>query len=171
MWFKQASIFVLGEPVDTAALNERLCERPFKEPYGLDWFSQGWVNPANHLAMPVFSQRAYSLVSLRRDDKVLPAGVIREATEKKVAQIEAEEMRRIGKKERLALKEQITDDLLPRAFTRATRTNAIFDQSRGFLLVDSASGPAAEWSNNELAREAYDLADAMLAEREKARQP
>ena len=150
MWFKQASIFVLGEPVDTEALCDALEKRPFNEPSGLDWFSQGWVSPAAHLDLPMFTLRAYALVSMRRDDKVLPAGVIRDALDKKIAQIEADEMRKVGRKEKLALKEQITDDLLPRAFTRATRTNAYLDQSRGFLMVDSATATKAERLVSEL---------------------
>ena len=145
MWFKQLSIFVLGEPVDTEALNERLTARPFAEPTGLDWFSQGWVTPASHLEHSVFTlSGAYALVCLRRDDKVLPAGVIREATNKKIAKIEADELRRPGKKERAALKEQVTDDLLPRAFTAASYTHAYLDQARGFLLVDSSTATKAE---------------------------
>ncbi|HEX5362360.1 MAG TPA: recombination-associated protein RdgC [Fluviicoccus sp.] len=150
MWFKQLSIFVLGEPVDTAALAEQLEKRPFNEPAGLDWFSQGWVKSAAHLELPVFTMGAHALVCQRRDDKVLPAGVIREATDKKVAQIEAQEMRKVGRKERLSLKEQITDDLLPRAFTRAAHTHAYLDQARGFLLVDSATATKAERLVSEL---------------------
>ena len=55
------------------------------------------------------------MVSLRREDKVLPASVIRDFVELKVAEIEDKELRKVGRKEKLALKEQITDDLLPRA--------------------------------------------------------
>ena len=47
-------------------------------------------------------------------------------------------------KEKQELKEQITDDLLPRAFTRSSRTQAIFDTRRGFLLVNNAASAKAE---------------------------
>lgn len=145
MWFKQLSIYVLGNPVDTEALNEQLAKRMYLAPGGLDWFSEGWISPADHLDQPVFTLRdAHALVSLRRDDKVLPDGVIRDALDKKVAEIEATEQRKVGRKEKLAMKEQITDDLLPRAFSRSSRTNAYLDQSRGFLMVDSASPSKAE---------------------------
>lgn len=144
MWFKQLSIYVLGKPVDTEALAEQLAKRPFTDPTGLEWFSQGWVKPAAHIEQPVYTQRAYELVSLRRDDKVLPDGVIRDALDKKVAEIEAAEQRKVRRKEKLAMKEQITDDLLPRAFSRSGRTSAYLDQARGFLMVDSASPSKAE---------------------------
>lgn len=144
MWFKQLSIYVLGKPVDTDALNEQLAKRMYLAPGGLEWFSEGWINPAANIEQPVYTKRAYELVSLRRDDKVLPDGVIRDALDKKVAEIEADEQRKVGRKEKLAMKEQITDDLLPRAFSRSSRTSAYLDQARGFLMVDSASPSKAE---------------------------
>lgn len=144
MWFKQLSFFILGEPVDGDKLAEQLAKRPYQAPAGLDWFSSGWVPPAIHVNGPVYSARGNMLVSLRRDDKVLPAGVIRDALHKKIADIEAAELRKVGSKEKLALKDQITDDLLPRAFTRSSRTNAYIDQGRGFVLVDTSTATKAE---------------------------
>lgn len=150
MWFKQLSFFILGEPVDAVMLAERLAKRPYQAPGGLDWFSMGWVPPACHLQSPVYEARGNMLVSLRRDDKVLPAGVIRDELDKKVNQIEADELRKVGRKEKIQLKEQITDDLLPRAFTRSSRTNAFIDQGRGFVLVDTATSSRAEGMVSEL---------------------
>lgn len=144
MWLKQLSIYILGKPVDAKALNEQLVKRVYVAPGGLDWFSEGWINPADHLDQPVFTQRGAALVSLRRDDKVLPDGVIRDALDKKIAEIERQALRKVGRKEKLALKEQITDDLLPRAFSRSSRTNAYLDHPSGFLMVDSASPSKAE---------------------------
>ncbi len=146
MWFKQLSFFrLLPEfAIDTAALRERLAARPFTPPGGLDWFGEGWVSPAPHVDSPVHESRGYRLVALRREDKVLPAGVIREFLDKKVAEIEAAELRKVGRKEKSALKDQITDDLLPRAFTRAGRVMAYVDGSRGWLMVDSSTASKAE---------------------------
>jgi len=88
--------------------------------------------------------RGYYVISLQRQDKVLPGGVIRDALDKKVAELEAAELRKLGRKEKLALKEQITDDMLPRAFTKTTRTVAYIDQTRGWLMVDSGTASKAE---------------------------
>ena len=110
---------------------------------GLDWFSEGWVPAAGHLDAPVYAARR-QMVSLRREDKVLPASVIRDFVELKVAEIEDKELRKVGRKEKLALKEQITDDLLPRAFVRSSRMSAFLDTRRGWLMVDSAAASKAE---------------------------
>lgn len=150
MWFKELSFFILGEPVDGDKLAEQLTKRTYQAPNGLDWFSMGWVPPAAHVQGLVYQARGNMLVSLRRDDKILPAGVIRDELDKKVAKVEAEELRKVGRKEKLALKDQITDDLLPRAFTRSSRTNAYIDQSRGFVLVDTATASRAEVMVSEL---------------------
>jgi len=146
MWFKQLSFYRLTP--ESLHANEKLAaaleKNPFQHCGGLDWFSQGWVAAASHLESPVFSARDCQLLSLKREDKVLPAGVIRDFVELKVQEIEEKELRKIGRKEKLALKEQITDDLLPRAFVRTHRTTAYLDCRRGWMMVDSGTASKAE---------------------------
>lgn len=146
MWFRQLSFYQLpvAEQIAADKLGAALAARQFQRCSGLDWFSEGWVAPAAHLDEPLYSQRGRLLVSLRREDKVLPAGVIRDFLDAKLGEIEQQELRKVGRKEKLELKEQITDDLLPRAFTRSSRTFAYFDLGRGWLVVDSGSASKAE---------------------------
>ncbi|MGC0155547.1 recombination-associated protein RdgC [Chromobacterium vaccinii] len=144
MWFKQLSFYRLADVVDQAALTAALERRPFQPCMGLDWFSEGWVPPAGHLDAPVYAGRGSLLVSLRREDKVLPASVIRDFVDMKVQEIEDKELRKVGRKEKLALKEQLTDDLLPRAFVRSGRTLAYIDNNRQWLMVESATASKAE---------------------------
>ena len=129
MWFRQLSFYQLPAPEQIVAskLADALAARQFQRCSGLDWFSEGWVAPAPHLDEPLYVQRERLLLSLRREDKVLPAGVIRDFLDAKLRDIEQQELRKVGRKEKLAMKEQITDDLLPRAFTRTSRTAAYFD--------------------------------------------
>lgn len=146
MWFRQLSFYRLNQ--DDAPNNEQLSaaleKRPFQHCMGLDWFSEGWVPAAGHLEAPVYAVRGCQMVSLRREDKVLPSSVIRDFVDLKVAEIEDKELRKVGRKEKLALKEQITDDLLPRAFVRSSRMSAYLDTRRGWLMVDSAAASKAE---------------------------
>jgi len=146
MWFRQLSFYQLPAPEQIVAskLADALNARQFQRCSGLDWFSEGWVAPAPHLDEPLYVQRERLLLSLRREDKVLPAGVIRDFLDAKLRDIEQQELRKVGRKEKLAMKEQITDDLLPRAFTRTSRTAAYFDLARGWLVVDSGSASKAE---------------------------
>nr|WP_199068670.1 recombination-associated protein RdgC [Chromobacterium sp. ASV5] len=146
MWFRQLSFYRLNtENTPTAEqLLGALEKKPFQPCMGLDWFSEGWVPPAGHLEAPVHVARDYQMISLRREDKVLPASVIRDFVELKVQDIENRELRKVGRKEKLALKEQVTDDLLPRAFVRSSRLNAYIDSRRGWVMVDSGTASKAE---------------------------
>jgi recombination associated protein RdgC len=101
-----------------------------------------------------YTKRGCSLVSLKREDKVLPGAVVRDFVDAKIKEIEDKELRNVGRKEKLQLKEQITDDLLPRAFTRSSRTNAYYDAERGFLVVDTGTASKAETLISEL-RESF----------------
>jgi len=143
-WFKQLSIFRLSAPVDGAALSESLEKSPFTKCAGLDWYAEGWVWPASHVGSPVFKARDCLLVSLKREDKVLPVVTIRAAVDEKALEIEQREHRSVGRKEKSALKEQVTDDLLPRALTRESRLSAYIDNRRGWLMVDSGTSTKAE---------------------------
>ncbi|MBV8048349.1 MAG: recombination-associated protein RdgC [Paludibacterium sp.] len=145
MWFKQLSFYRLNEQStpDMPQLSAALEKTPFQPCSGLDWFSEGWVNPGS-ADTPVYSAHGHLLVSLKREDKVLPSAVIRDFVEIKASEIEAAEHRKVGRKEKQALKEQITDDLLPRAFTRASRLSAYLDIGRRWLMVDSGTASKAE---------------------------
>jgi len=142
-WFSNVTLFRIPE-IDTEALNEALLKRPFAAVSGLDWFSEGWVPPTQMEDSPVQSIGGIAVVALHRQDKVLPAGAIRERLEAKIREIEANEMRKLGRKEKAELKEQITDDMLPHAFTKSARTRAYLDQEHGWLVVDSGSQNKAE---------------------------
>ncbi|OWY39374.1 recombination-associated protein RdgC [Xenophilus sp. AP218F] len=144
MWFRQLSFYRLSPQPSAEALNEALQPRPFKPCAGLDWFSQGWVAPASHHEALAYTLRGYTLFALQREDKVLPAASINDAVNAKVAAIEADELRKLGRKERLALKEQITDDLLPRALTRLSRQHGYLDAKRGLIMVALSGSAKAE---------------------------
>lgn len=89
-------------------------------------------------------------MTLKREEKVLPASVVRDFVDAKVVEIEDKELRKVGRKEKQAIKEQITDDLLPRAFSRSGRTSAYLDGERGWLLVDTGTASRAETLISEI---------------------
>lgn len=146
MWFKQVGFFLLDKNKlpETEFLSEKLADASFIPVTGLDWFSEGFVQPYGFAPELVFPADFTWSVALKKQEKVLPAGVIREFLDEKVAQIQESEGRNVGRKEKQELKEQITDDLLPRAFTRSGRVQAICDTQNGFLFVNSASQNKAE---------------------------
>jgi len=153
MWFKQLTFYrsiQQGAPLSAEQLTEALANRPFHPCSGLEWSAVGWVPPAPQSDELVFAKQNCLLVSLKREEKVLPASVVRDFVDAKVAEIEDKEVRRVGRKEKQAIKEQITDDLLPRAFTRSGRTSAYLDNDRGWLMVDTGTASRAETLISEI---------------------
>lgn len=146
MWFKQANFYVLdtNNLPSQADLEQGLSEALFASCQGLDWFSEGFSNPVSFEEGLVFSSSSTMRVALLKEEKVLPSQVIKDLLGKKIAEIEKEEMRQVGRKEKVALKEQITDDLLPKAFTKQSRIQAIIDPNRGYFMVNIASMPKSE---------------------------
>ena len=74
----------------------------------------------------------------------MPAAVIREAVDERVADIEEKEFRQVRNAERKRLRDEIEFEMLPRAFTRSNRTYAYIAEQDGFLVVDASSPKKAE---------------------------
>ncbi len=140
MWFKQCQAYRLPETPDAAVLAAALDEHRFAQPCGLDWFTDGFAVPQPFGDELVFAADKTLGISLKREERVLPGAVIKTALDGKIAKIEAEEARNVSRKERQELKEQIIDDLLPRAFTRASRTDAVL--VGGYLLINQTGNKA-----------------------------
>jgi recombination associated protein RdgC len=86
----------------------------------------------------------YVLVSVGRDERLLPNAVINQELAARLQKIEAKSGKRPSSKQRKQLKEDILADLLPRAFTRQSTVNAYFSLENGWLAVDSSSRKIAE---------------------------
>ncbi|OAM15247.1 hypothetical protein A7P85_08685 [Eikenella corrodens] len=140
MWFKQCQAYRLPETPDAAVLAAALDEHRFAPPCGLDWFTDGFAVPQPFGDELVFTADKTLGISLKREERVLPGAVIKTVLDEKIAKIEAEEARKVGRKERQELKEQIVDELLPRAFTRASRTDAVL--VGGYLLINQTGNKA-----------------------------
>lgn len=140
MWFKQCKAYRLPETPDAAVLAEALDEHRFVQPGGMDWFTDGFTVPQPFGDELVFAANKTLGISLKREERVLPGAVIKTALDEKIANIEAEEARKVGRKEKQELKEQIIDELLPRSFTRASRTDAVL--ADGYLLINQTGNKA-----------------------------
>ena len=146
MWFKQVSFYVLPQDAELNLedIQTKLEEARFKPCQGLDWKSEGFARAVPFREDLVFNAQDSWRISLRQEDKVLPASVIREILDEKIAEIQATDGRNVGRKEKMDLKEQITDDLLPRAFTRSRYSEALIDVPGQLLLVNQSNSNKAE---------------------------
>jgi recombination associated protein RdgC len=147
MWFKNLRLFRLTQPftLSPEALHEQLLEKAFHPCTSLEPFSYGWTAPLGEESEQLtHAANGYIMLCARREEKVLPPAVVRESMGEKIRQIEEEQDRKVRRKERDEIKDNVLHDLLPRAFTRSTYTYSYIDPKAGWLVIDTATAPKAE---------------------------
>lgn len=142
MWPKNLAYYRLTDEIDLGELARAAATRPFVPCQGLDWTSTGFVTVVTDQYLLVAKDKAR--LTIRTDTKVLPAIIIKEALAAKVQEIEQKENRKVGKREKSTLKEQITDDMLPRAFTKPSYVSVLIDNGAHLIMVDSSSATKVE---------------------------
>lgn len=148
MWFKNLlayrltqSLAVNAEELETAldSKRARACASQELSTYGfVAPFGKGEDAPLVHVSGD------FILISAQKEERILPGSVVRDALKEKVDEIESEEQRKVYKKERDQIKDEIIQAFLPRAFIRKSSTFAAIDLKQGLILVNSASPAGAE---------------------------
>jgi len=146
IWFKNALIYQLA---DTAELNMDQWETDMAKHLYAPCLQQqpvslGWVPAIPDTESLVHVSGAFALMCLQRQERLLPTTVVREVLAEKVAQLQQDEDRRVGSKERQTLKDEVIFSLLPRAFVRTTRHYLYVDIQNRLLVVDAASEKRAD---------------------------
>lgn len=146
MWFKNLSIFRLTEAFTLTAeeLEEKLEALAFRPCGSHEDFSLGWVSPIGKAAPLVHSANGFMMICTKKEERVLPASVLNEMMQEKIDETEEAEGRKLSKKERTAIKDELIFELLPRAFTFSRKLFAYIDVKGGFLVVNSGSTKSAE---------------------------
>lgn len=147
MWFRNLRIYRFKQPFNVPAenLEQALSTCVFRACGSLETHAMGWEPPLGRDGQTlVHAANGCLMVCARREERLLPACVVSEVLADKVAEIEDAESRQVKRKEQAELRDQITTELMPRAFTRSTRLFAYIDPGQQLLFVDSASAPRAE---------------------------
>lgn len=157
MWFRNLRIYRLTTDWknDSNQLSNLLAQHPLNRCGSLAMQSRGWVYPKNEGF--VHSINRQWLISLGVEQKLLPATVIRQVTQERVTQIEVEQGRIVGRKEIRDLRDSVTHELLPRAFTRRRTTWAWIDPQNGWLAIDAGSDARADEFTEVLLRSLGDI--------------
>ncbi|WP_299495535.1 recombination-associated protein RdgC [uncultured Shewanella sp.] len=147
MWFKNLTLYRFNKPfdIDTEKLEQSLSDFTFSPCSSQDISQFGFSNALGKLGQAlVHTAENRHLICATKEEKILPAQVIKEALEEKVILIETEENRQLAKKEKDALKDDIITSLLPRAFSRRSQIHALILPEINMILVDSSSATKAE---------------------------
>ncbi len=147
MWFKNLQIYRFTKPFELSPeeLSDKLAEDAFQPCGSQDLSRYGWVPPLGKYGTDfVHAANGYIMICSKRQEKILPAGVINEQVDEKAQLIEEQESRKLTRKEKQALKEDITFELMPRALARSALQFAYIAPKDGLLVVNSSSSKRAE---------------------------
>lgn len=142
--FKGILIYRLSRDVDlqTPAVNESLKNFLFRPCGSQDMATAGWVETIGDNLTHESGQ--YLLLTMQREEKIIPTHVIKDELNKKIVKLETEQDRKLKKTEKDSLKDEVLHSLLPRAFTRKSRTRLIVDRKEGLVFVEGNSARKAE---------------------------
>ncbi|MDQ1120552.1 MULTISPECIES: recombination-associated protein RdgC [Pseudoxanthomonas] len=151
MFFRNLTLFRFPTSLDFSELDAQVAQAPLKPVGPLEMNSRGFINPFGR-SEDVATHRADDAiwVSVGGEDKLLPGAVVNDLLARKLDEIEAKEGRRPGGKTRKRLKDDLLHELLPRAFVKPSRTDALIDARSGFIAVDASSRKSAENVVSEL---------------------
>jgi len=146
MWFKNILLYRFTKPFETSneTLETLLAESPFK-PCGPTETSQlGWTSPIQKSEQCVHVAQNYWMICLQKQERILPGSVVNEQVQEKVNAIEEEQHRKVTRKEKTELKEEITLQLLPKSFTRTSRHYAYLTPDKGYMVINTSSAKVAD---------------------------
>ena len=110
-----------------------------------DLSKTGWVKPFGKFGGEIIEhQDRRILLCMKQQEKVLPAAAINEMVAEKVEEIELNESRRVNRKERLEIKDNIVSSLLPHAMVISRLTQAYIDMDAKLIVVNTSSFSKAE---------------------------
>ena len=100
----------------------------------------GWVEPRGEDEGPMVEViQGQWILKFRVESKRVPASVINRRLDELKAAIEAESGRKPGRKESRSLREELTRELLPMAFSKLSTITIWIDPQAGLLFLDTTS--------------------------------
>ncbi len=145
MWFRNLQVYRFPAPwkISASKLEEQLGRHVFRPASGFEMQTQGWASPRDDGGL-VHSVHGQMLLSLCTEKKLLPASVIKEAVKAKAIEAEERQGYKPGRKQLRDLKEEVIDELLPRAFSVRRRSGIWISPKEGWLVIDVGSPGKAD---------------------------
>jgi recombination associated protein RdgC len=145
MWFKNLQLHRLPAPwsVTPEQMEKWLAPHAFQPGSSVEMQTQGWASPRDNDSL-VYSINRQMLLVFRAEKKLLPASVVNQVTKARALEVEEQQGFKLGRKQMRELKEQVTDELLPRAFSIRRDTRVWIDTVNGWLVIDAASQAIAD---------------------------
>lgn len=137
-WFKNLQVYCLpkGWSLPPEKWGAALAPFAFTAPASMDAASTGWSK--------VHNVGKQLLLVLTTEKKVMPTGAVKLVLAKRLIELEQQQGFRPGRKQTKEIKEQITDELLPRAMSVQQHTRVWIDQMNGWVGIDAVSPVRAD---------------------------
>lgn len=147
MWFRQAQIFQLCNPphITSERLTELFESLMYKPCLATMPLTMGWCSVIDEPDAPVV--RGFNgcyIFCLLIEEKILPATVVRQHVNERIKQLEASENRKVYKREIYALKDEVTQLLLTKAFSKFSRVYAYIDTRHNWLVLGTTNKKKTE---------------------------
>jgi len=153
MFFRNLTLFRFPTTTKLDELDTGLAECQLKPVGPLELSSRGFISPFGRGSEEMSYNRSDATwLAVGGEDKILPGSVVNDMLNKKLSEIEAKEGRKPGGKTRKRIKDELITDLLPRAFVKPSRTDALIDMGLGVVAVDTSSRKSGENVVSEIRR-------------------
>jgi len=141
MWFTNLIVYKINKKLDLANLANQLTKFKIKPCAKTEFASYGFIPPIgkHKKASMVHGVQNFHLICTQKEQRMLPNSVIKDELAEQVEAIETEQMRKLYKKEREQLRDDIVQNLLPQAFIRRTKTYAVICPDLDLIMVNSSN--------------------------------
>lgn len=145
MWFKNLKIYRLSSPwtLTGEQLEDSLARHAYQSGNNLEMQSLGWIPPREGGSL-AYTLNHQILLCLRAEKKLLPATVVNQVAKARAQEIEEQQGYKPGRKQMKEIKERVTDELLPRAFSIYRDTRVWIDTVNHWLVIDAAASAKAD---------------------------
>lgn len=146
MFFRNLSLYTLPESrrLELETLENALAGHALQPVGALAMQSRGFVPPLGAAGALVQRIDNHLWLCLGGEDRILPAAVVQRECQRRIAEAEQAKGHPLGKRARAQIKQDALDTLMPRAFVKPMRTDAVIDLDAGIIAIDTASAKAAE---------------------------
>lgn len=144
--FKNLMVYKMSEEfaISVDALKKDLPSFSFRACSGMDIKSSGWVEPIKNSGELCFISKDQILLHIMTEEKILPAPVIKEFLDDKIERFEEREGRKPKKTEKDSMKDEVIQELIPRAFSKYNKTAIWVNMTNKVVMVEAGSEKKAE---------------------------
>jgi len=145
-WFKNAMIYRLTKSLDWSekTLSDALENNQYHSCNQSEMSKFGWSTPLKGSELLYFTVGKQILLLAQKEEKILPAHVIKRELDARVEKLEQAENRKLKKVEKQTLKDDVVATLLPRAFSKYQQTALWIDAENNLIYVDATAAKRAE---------------------------